>query len=74
LQLYYTLIYSYLQYALGINRQKYLQKLLSLQNKAVKFIANGQWNDSPNPFYKELQVVKIEQIFKLKVAKIIHRI
>jgi len=39
-----------------------LQKLLRLQNKAVKFIADGQWNDSPNLFYKELNVLKIEQI------------
>jgi len=51
-----------------------LHKLLRLQNKAVKFIANGQWNDSPNPLYNELNVLKIEQIFKIEVAKIMHRI
>jgi len=58
----------------GSTYKSNLPKLLRLQNKAVKFIANGQWNDSPNPFYKELKVFKIELIFKLEVAKIMHRI
>jgi len=66
-----------LQYALPVWWSTYksnVQKLLTLQNKAVKHIANGQWNDSPNPFYKELNILIIEQIFKLEVAKIMHRI
>jgi len=44
--------YSYLQYALPVRGSTYknnLQKLLRLQNKAVKFIASGQWNDSHWP-------------------------
>ena len=53
-RLYHALIECHLIYAIpecGSTFQTYLDKLIAYQNKAVKTIANGKWNNSSNSLY-----------------------
>ena len=55
---------------------KYLQnpfRLTSLQNKAVIIIAGGQYLDDSTTYYKQLNILKIEDLYTLKVAKLMHK-
>ena len=52
--LYYSLKHTHLLYGLpicGSTHLSYLKKLITLQNKAVKLIGGGLYNDKASPFY-----------------------
>ena len=74
--LYYTLIHPYLLYGITIWRNTYkthLKRIKSLQNKAVKIIARGQYLDDSTAYYKQLNILKIEDLYTLEVAKLMHK-
>ena len=50
----------------------YLQKLATLQNKAVKIVSNGIWNVRATPYYAELKVVKLQDLVELETAAFVH--
>jgi len=53
-QLYNVIFQSHLQYFLivwGNNFKTYLNKLCTLQNKAVKIISGGKWHESATSYY-----------------------
>ena len=74
LKLYYAFIHPHLLYGLsiwGCTRKSYLSKLQSLQNKAVKIICGGKYMDHATPFYSKLKLLKIPELNKHEVAKLV---
>ena len=54
--LYYSLIHAHLLHGLpvwGSTHPFYLKKLFTLQNKAVKLINGGLYNNKASPFYSQ---------------------
>ena len=71
LQLYYSLIHTHLLCGLvvwGSSYKSKLKKLLSLQNKVVKLIGGGLLRDKATPFYSQLGILKLTNLFKLEVG------
>ena len=50
-----------------------MKRRKSLQNKAVKVIAGGQYLDDFTAYYKQLNILKIEDLYTLEVAKLMHK-
>ena len=74
LNLYYSLIHPHLLYGLPIwvsTYSTYLEKLCTLQNKAVIIINKGCYEDLVSPFYSNLKIFKMTDFFKLEIAKIV---
>ena len=75
LKIYCAHIHSHLLYGLiiwGSTFPTYLKKLITLQNKAVKFICAAKFYDSSSPYYKRLKILKLTDLYKLEVGKFIH--
>ena len=75
LKIYYNQIHSHLLYGLiiwGSTFPTYLKTLITLQNKAVKFICAAKFCDSSSPYYKRLKILKLKDVYKLEVGKFIH--
>ena len=74
LKIYYAQIHSHLLYGLIIWRftfPTFLKKLITLQNKAVKFICAAKFCVSFSPYYKRLKILKLTDLCKLEVGKFI---
>ena len=83
LTLYYSLVYSHLNYGIhswGSANKTELEKILVLQKKAVRAMTGNRWyqshNDpgplaSSNPLFKKLSILKVEDIYKLNIGKFI---
>ena len=50
-----------------------MNRLASLQNKAIKLVAGGKYRDHVAPFYSQLNVLKLSDLVKHETAKIVHR-
>ena len=77
LKIYYAQIHSHLLYGLiiwGSTFPTYLKKLITLQNKAVKFICAAKFCDSSSSYYKRYKILKLKDLYKLEVGKFIHAI
>ena len=62
LVLYYSMIHPHLLYGITIwgNRcKKYLKRLRTLQNKAVKVLGGGRWQDHASAYYLQLNILKL---------------
>ena len=74
LKIYYAQINSHLLYGLfiwGSTFPTYLKQLITLQNKAVKFICAAKFCDRGG-YYKRLKILKLTDLYKLEVGKYIH--
>ena len=74
LKIYYAQIHSCLLYSpiiWGSTFLMYLKKLITLQNKAVKFICAAKFCDSSSSYYKRLKFLKLTDLYKLGVGKFI---
>ena len=74
--LYYTTIHPYLLYGTTLWGNTYvtqLKRLKSLQNKAVKIFAGGLYLDDSAACYKQLNILKIGDLYTLKVGKLMHK-
>ena len=74
--LYYAMIHPYLLYGItiwGNTYETHLKRLKSLQNKAVKVIAGGQYLIDLTAYYKQLNILKIENLYTLEGAKLMHK-
>ena len=70
--LYYALFPCHIQYGIitwGSTYKTYLKKLATLQNKAVKIVGNGAWNDRATPYYAKL---KLQALVKLETAAFVY--
>ena len=73
--LYYSFIHSHLLYGLvvwGSTFPTYLDRLAALQNKAIRVIGGCNYNDSATPLYLEFEVLKLAELYKLEVAKLVY--
>jgi hypothetical protein len=76
-QLYYTLIYPYLNYAIMSWGNTYKSSLLPLakkQNKCIRSIFFIKNNENLDPYYNLLDILKIHDIITLKIATFTHKI
>ena len=76
LVLYYSMIYPHLQYGItiwGNTYEKYLKRLRTLQNKAVKVLGGGRWQEHASAYYSQLNILKLEDLYTYKVAKLMHK-
>ena len=86
LNIYYCLIYSHLSYgvqAWGSACDTYLQVLRVLQNKAARILSGKQYFQiygqapgplpSSSPLYKEHEILKLDDIYKLSIAKFVYQ-
>ena len=70
------MIHPYVLYGItiwGNTNETHLKTLKSLQNKAVKVIAGGQYLDDLTAYCKQLSILKIGDLYTLEVAKIMHK-
>ena len=75
---YYSIVYSHLIYGIevwGSACQTELKPILTLQKKAMRMMSFNDNFPGPlcpsNPLFKELNILKIDDIFKLHVCKFI---
>ena len=71
--LYYALVHPHLLYALpvwGCTFLSYLRKLQCLQNKAIRITFNSNRLTLVTPIFHALKILKIEDLFKYEVGKL----
>ena len=76
-QLYYTFIFPYLNYGLmscGTACQTKLRKIEVSQNNCLRCIFFANKRENPAPYVTLLGILKLESIFKLKIAGLVHKI
>ena len=77
-QLYDTLIYPYLSYSItswgNTYMSRLINKLISKQNKGIRNIFFAHSRESSHPYYKLLDILKLDNIFNLKIATFTHTI
>ncbi len=69
MSLYYSLIQSHLGFGAcvwGLSNELYLNKLRMLQKKVVRIICNAEINAHSNPLFKQLNVLKIDDICNIQ--------
>lgn len=74
--LYFTLAYPYLTYGIplwGSACKCHTNKLLTMQKRAVRIISNSAYNAHCNPLFVSQNILKLEDIYKLEVAKVIYK-
>jgi len=70
-QIYFAIFQSHLQYGLivwGNTYKSYLNKLCTLQNKAIKIIGGGTWRESAIPYYSKFKILKLQDLYLLELA------
>lgn len=76
LQLYYSLVHSRLQYGLliwGTATQKALKNLKVGQNKVIRIITSTSRFEHITPFYKQLNILKLNEMHTFELAKFMYR-
>ena len=70
-QIYYTLIHPYLNYGLaswGAAYKTRLNKICTKQNRCIRSIFFAHGREHVNPYYNLLGILKLENIYRLKVS------
>ena len=71
----YSLLHPHLLYGTVIwasTFDTYKQRLRALQNRAIRIITNARYTDSSNPLYFKLSILKLDDLFNYKCAKLVH--
>ena len=77
LQLYHAVVHPLILYGiiiLGSTFPPYLKRLKTLQNRAIKIVARCHYQDGAESFYSQFRVLQIDDLWKYKIAKYVHRI
>jgi hypothetical protein len=77
LMLYHTLVYSYLNYCnivWGSASASALNKLISLQNRAIRLITHSAFRSSCDPLYARLNLLKLSDITNLLTIQFMYRV
>ena len=78
MSVYYSLVYFHLQYAIicwGFSFKTIKHKLQVKQNRIIKTLCNKFGaNSRLKPFNEQLQVLNIDEIYKLEVAKFMAKV
>ena len=70
--LHYALIFPHLMYGIIIWGSIYLTSLQTLQHKAIRAIAKLKSKDRVIPIYKQYNLLKTNDIYRLEIAKFMH--
>ena len=76
-QIYYSLIYPYLCYCImswGNTYPSRLTKVYTKQNKCIHCIFFSHNRESSAPYFKLLDIINIDNIFRLKISVLTHKI
>ena len=76
LLLYYALVHPHLLFGLalwGNTYSTYIYKIQRLQNKAIRIITNSNARASANPLYRKLGILKVSDLYKFEIAKIMYQ-
>ena len=71
MSLYFSLVHSYLNYGAcvwGNAAEIHLNKVRILQKKIIRIIANAEYCDHSSPLFKELKILKFDDILKMQLA------
>ena len=74
--LYYSLVQPYLTYGItlwGATHTKYLNKLRTLQKKALRIINRVSYQHPTNKLFLENQILKLDDLYQLEVAKYLYK-
>ena len=52
----------------------HLEKLSVLQNKALRIVERDNWSDSPSQYYVKLNILKLVDLYKFEIAKLMHQL
>ena len=55
------------------NLQILFNKVAILQNKSVKIISGGKWNDEATPFYAKLNILKLNDMIHFEKACFLYK-
>ena len=55
----------------GATYPTYLQKFKSLQNRAIRAVVGAHFRDLVNPYYFQLKILVVDDVFKFEVAKFV---
>ena len=75
-QLYFSNIYSRVQYGVEVYGQactEQLKKVQVMQNCTIKILYNLDWLTPTNQLHRDLSLLTIKDIFKLQVAKFVYK-
>ena len=73
---YYSLVYSHLHYCIsswGSASQSNINSLVTLQKRIIRTISCQPARSHTNPLFLELEILKLEDIYKLEVAKLMFK-
>ena len=77
IKLFYALFHPHLLYGLvtwGSTYPTYLMKISTLQNKVVKLIGGGAFQDRATPFEYKLNIPKLTDLYKIEISKLMYNI
>jgi len=57
-----------------INKQNQTTQNSVSPKQNCKIVSGAHWDTSANPYYKQLEILRFEDIYKLEVTKIMHTI
>ena len=75
--LYYNLVYSHLQYCInswGSASEITLYPLKIIQKRNIRIITGSKYRAHAEPLFQQLQCLKLNDIYKLEMAKLMYRI
>jgi len=76
-KLYYSMIYSYMNYGMliwGSNlKQAQKNRLFKLQKKCVRIIGKAYYNDPSSALFKKFKILKLEDIIDLEILKFVFK-
>ena len=74
--LYYSMIHPHLLYGIaiwGTIFKSYLKRLSNLQNRAMKQIVDCHWQSNANPYYAQLNILKLNDLYTHEIAKLMFK-
>jgi len=73
---YYSLVFSHLQYGISSwgSASTYLLKTIkTIQNKFIRLIAFSSYGSNAEKLYAQLKILNLNDIYKLQIAKLMHK-
>ncbi len=74
-QLYFSLIHSHMSYGLllwGSAFENQLRKIITIQKRTLRNVANAPYNSHTSPLFKDLDIPKFPDLFKIQICKMMY--
>ena len=74
--LYFAMIFPHISYGITIWGSTYnihKRKLIIAQKRAIRCVAGAKYNETTNPLFYQLRLLKLDDLYKMEVAKIIFK-